>query len=177
MSDKRDYYQVLGVARDASPDDVKKAYRKLALQFHPDRNPGDEQAEANFKEAAEAYEVLSDQQKRSHERRGLGAVFEMQYLQKAFNESAQIFSTELIDPCLNRFRKCGQRKGGGLPEDIIIVGGLDPSPSQDQAAVLIGDVEPSDHHLREIGRHPLWADQRRVFHDLFPNCPKENDHG
>jgi len=55
----------LGVAREASPDEVKKAYRKLALKFHPDRNPGDATAEANFKEAAEAYEVLSDEQKRA----------------------------------------------------------------------------------------------------------------
>jgi molecular chaperone DnaJ len=64
MSTKRDYYQVLGVARTASPDEIKKAYRKLALQFHPDRNPGNKEAEEKFKEAAEAYEVLSDAQKR-----------------------------------------------------------------------------------------------------------------
>lgn len=62
---RRDYYEVLGVARDASEDDVKKAYRKLAFQYHPDRNPGDPDAEQNFKEAAEAYEVLRDPQKRS----------------------------------------------------------------------------------------------------------------
>ena len=61
---KRDYYEVLGVARDASSKDIKSAYRKLAMQYHPDRNPGDEEAEARFKEAAEAYEVLSDDTKR-----------------------------------------------------------------------------------------------------------------
>ncbi|MCH2663976.1 DnaJ domain-containing protein, partial [bacterium] len=60
----RDYYEVLGLERGASEDDIKKSYRKLALKYHPDRNPGDEQAEASFKEAAEAYEVLSDAQKR-----------------------------------------------------------------------------------------------------------------
>jgi molecular chaperone DnaJ len=60
----RDYYEVLGVARDASDDKIKKSYRKLALKFHPDRNPGDDAAEASFKEAAEAYEVLGDAQKR-----------------------------------------------------------------------------------------------------------------
>ena len=53
----RDYYEVLGVERDASPEALKKAYRKLALQFHPDKNPGDEQATERFKEAAEAYGV------------------------------------------------------------------------------------------------------------------------
>jgi molecular chaperone DnaJ len=61
---KRDFYEVLGIARNASADDIKKAYRKKALQYHPDRNPGSKDAEDKFKEAAEAYEVLSDQTKR-----------------------------------------------------------------------------------------------------------------
>jgi molecular chaperone DnaJ len=64
MAAKRDYYEVLGVDRSASDSDLKKAYRKLALKFHPDRNPGDREAEEQFKEAAEAYEVLRDANKR-----------------------------------------------------------------------------------------------------------------
>lgn len=64
MANKRDYYEVLGVSKDVSDDALKKAYRKLAKQYHPDLNPGDEVAEAKFKEAAEAYGVLSDPQKR-----------------------------------------------------------------------------------------------------------------
>ncbi len=65
MSARRDYYEVLGVERGASDDDIKRAYRKLAMQHHPDRNPGDAQAEAKFKEATEAYEVLKDAERRA----------------------------------------------------------------------------------------------------------------
>ena len=61
---KRDYYEVLGVSKGSSLDEIKKAYRKLAIKYHPDRNPGDKEAEANFREATEAYEVLSDDKKR-----------------------------------------------------------------------------------------------------------------
>ena len=65
MATKRDYYEVLGLKKDAGADDVKKAYRQMALKNHPDRNPGDSAAEGRFKEAAEAYEILSDQGKRA----------------------------------------------------------------------------------------------------------------
>jgi molecular chaperone DnaJ len=61
---KRDYYEVLGVSKGASAEEIKKAYRKLAIQYHPDKNPDDKTAEEKFKEAAEAYEVLHDSQKR-----------------------------------------------------------------------------------------------------------------
>lgn len=64
MPQKRDYYEVLGVSRSANTDELKKAYRKLALQFHPDKNPGDKSAEEKFKEVSEAYEILSDSKKR-----------------------------------------------------------------------------------------------------------------
>ncbi len=65
MADKRDYYEVLGVDKNAGAEDIKKAYRKQAMKYHPDRNPGDKEAEEKFKEAAEAYEVLSDAEKKS----------------------------------------------------------------------------------------------------------------
>jgi molecular chaperone DnaJ len=64
MTDKRDYYEVLGVSKDAASDDIRKAYKAAALKYHPDRNPGDKDAETSFKEATEAYSVLSDGDKR-----------------------------------------------------------------------------------------------------------------
>ncbi len=65
MADKRDYYEVLGVAKNASESEIKRAYRKVAKKYHPDMNPGDKEAEEKFKEAAEAYEVLSDPEKKA----------------------------------------------------------------------------------------------------------------
>ena len=76
---KRDYYEVLGVSRNASADELKKAYRKVAMKHHPDRNPGDKKAEEKFKEASEAFEVLGDKERRSrydqfgHAAEGMGS--------------------------------------------------------------------------------------------------------
>ena len=63
---KRDYYDVLGVGKNASPEDLKSAYRKLAVKYHPDKNPGDTKAEDKFKEASEAYGILSDKEKKQN---------------------------------------------------------------------------------------------------------------
>ena len=65
MAEKRDYYEVLGVEKNANADERKKAYRKASIMFHPDKNPGDKEAEEKFKEAAEAYDVLSNPDKRA----------------------------------------------------------------------------------------------------------------
>lgn len=92
MSAKRDYYEVLGVSREAGEDEIKRAYRKLAMQYHPDRNPGDAEAENKFKEAAEAYEVLRDTQKRArYDRFGHEGLSANGY--SGFSSSEDIFST------------------------------------------------------------------------------------
>ncbi len=113
---KRDYYEVLGIQRNASADDIKKSYRKLAMQFHPDRNPGNAEAESKFKEAAEAYEVLRDPDKRrrydqfGHDGlRGTGAG-------RPFTDVNDIFSTfsEIFG---------GGFGGGSIFDDVFSGGG------------------------------------------------------
>ena len=80
---KRDYYEVLGVNRDASEEDIKQSYRKLAMKHHPDRNPDNPKSEEHFKEAKEAYEALSDEQKRaSYDRFGHAAADGIEAFQK-----------------------------------------------------------------------------------------------
>jgi len=92
---KRDYYEVLGVSRDASIEDIKKAYRRLALQYHPDRNPGNKEAEEKFKEISEAYAVLSDPQKRAqYDRFGHAGVEEMGF--HGFTDFSEIFSSDIF---------------------------------------------------------------------------------
>lgn len=117
----RDYYEVLEVPRTASPDEIKKAYRKKALQFHPDRNPGDAEAETQFKEAAAAYEVLSNPEKRARYDRfghagvgngmggGAGA-------QGGFRDISDIFEafSDIFGQSGGGFRRGGRRTGSDL---------------------------------------------------------------
>ena len=97
---KRDYYEILGVARDADQDAIKKAYRKLAIKYHPDKNPGDTAAEEKFKEATEAYEILSDESKRqkydqfghaAFENGGAGGGFGGMNMEDIFSQFGDIF--------------------------------------------------------------------------------------
>lgn len=109
---KRDYYEVLGVQKGSSKDELKKAYRKMAMKYHPDKNPGDESAEAKFKEAAEAYEVLSDDEKRQrYDRFGHAGV----------SGSGGGYTNVNMDDIFSRFSDIFG--GGGSPFDSFFGGG------------------------------------------------------
>ena len=98
MAEKRDYYEVLEVAKNATADEIKKAYRKKALQYHPDRNPGDKEAEEKFKEAAEAYGVLSDENKRArYDRYGHAGVSGQDFSGASMNDIFSQFGDILGD--------------------------------------------------------------------------------
>ncbi len=113
---KRDYYEILGVTRNSSSEEIKKAYRKLALQYHPDRNPNNKEAEEKFKEAAEAYEVLSDNEKRhrydqfGHEGLRPGADFHgFQDINDIFSSFSDIFGGGIFDEVFGGGRQQRQR--------------------------------------------------------------------
>jgi molecular chaperone DnaJ len=111
---KQDYYATLGVAREAGTEDLKKAYRKLAMQYHPDRNPGDKQAEAKFKEVNEAYGILNDDQKRAAYDRYGHAAFEQGGpggFSAGFDFAAGGGLGDIFDQMFGEFM--GGRRGGG----------------------------------------------------------------
>jgi molecular chaperone DnaJ len=119
MSTKRDYYEVLGVSKGASQEEIKKAYRKVAMQFHPDRNPGDKASEEKFKEAAEAYEILNDADKKaqydrfghnafSQGRGGGGFSGSSMNMDDIFSQFGDIFG----DDAFGSFFGGGGRRGG-----------------------------------------------------------------
>jgi molecular chaperone DnaJ len=108
---KQDFYATLGVARDAGAEDLKKAYRKLAMQYHPDRKPGDKQAEAKFKEASEAYDVLKDEQKRAaYDRFGHAAFEQGNGAAGGFDFSGAGGLGDIFDQMFGDFM--GNRRGG-----------------------------------------------------------------
>lgn len=123
---KRDYYEVLGVSRDSSPEEIKKAYRKIALQYHPDRNQGDKEAEERFKEAAEAYEVLSNPEKRrrydamGHE--GLRGGFHASAEDDIFSTFNDLFENffNFGGPRSNRPRGFTPERGSDLRYDLTL---------------------------------------------------------
>src|SRR5690606_8977392 len=122
---KRDYYEILGVDRNASKDDLKKAYRKLAMQYHPDRNPDNKEAEEKFKEAAEAYEILSDANKRArYDRYGHEGVKGNGFGSQGFSDINDIFShfsdifggSSIFDDFFGGTQRSrGRRRSSGTP--------------------------------------------------------------
>jgi molecular chaperone DnaJ len=127
MAAKRDYYEVLGVARGASGNEIKKAFRQLAVKFHPDKNPGDAEAEARFKEAAEAYEILGDDQKRQmYDRfghdglRGAGYNGGFQSSDEVFSHFADMFGDLFGFGGGGGGRRRGPRRGPDLEYPLTI---------------------------------------------------------
>ena len=118
----RDYYEVLGVSRDASPDEIKKAYRKLAVKYHPDKNPGDTAAEEKFKEASNAYEVLSDPKKRQiYNQRGHAGVNDMGFhgftnMEDIFSNFGDIFGRTVFGNFGDVFGDVFNRQGADNPQ-------------------------------------------------------------
>jgi len=128
MAEKRDYYEVLGVERTATEDEIKKAFRQAALKHHPDRNPGDAQAELHFKEAAEAYEILSDGEKRARYDR---------FGPSAFGPGGQ-YSGPTFTNVEDILRNFGDIFGGGLFGEMFGGGGRrsGPQPGRDLKIAL-----------------------------------------
>ena len=128
MADKRDYYEVLGVSKNATDDELKKAYRALAKKYHPDMNPGDKEAEVKFKEASEAYGVLSDPQKRQQYDQFGHAAFEnggggaggFDFSGMDFGDIFGDFFGDLFGGGRSRRQNNGPMKGDNIRESVRI---------------------------------------------------------
>ncbi|HKS31422.1 MAG TPA: DnaJ domain-containing protein, partial [Chthoniobacterales bacterium] len=128
---KRDYYEVLGVQRGAPEDEVKRAYRKLAVQFHPDKNPNDPHAEERFKELGEAYDVLIDADKRAAYDR---------YGHAAFSHGGAGFGGGFHDP-FDIFREVFGGGGGGIFESFFGGGGVGRADERQRGSDLRYDMQ------------------------------------
>ena len=161
-STKRDFYEVLAISREATPDDIKKAYRQMALKFHPDRNPGDEEAPKRFKEAAEAYEVLSDPEKRQRYNR---------YGHAGLNGTST-HDFRSTDDIMSAFSDIF---GGGLFGDLFSERRRGPRPGPDLLMKLEIDLVEAARHLANHQRRPTgvlrrvcrqWGSQGDIANDL-----------
>ena len=159
---QRDYYDVLGVGRDASSDEIKKAYRKLAVRYHPDRNPGDKSAEDQFKEASEAYGVLGDAEKRSRYDRfghaGVGGAGQP-VNSEIFADFQDLFRGSVFDVFGDMFGG-GDRHGPARGRDIQYELSIDFDEPKEEGRkrVLVSRAEPCDSCRGtgvEAGKQPI----------------------
>ena len=146
---KRDYYEVLGVSREADEGTVKKAYRKAALKYHPDKNPGDTTAEEKFKEASEAYEVLSDGEKRQIYDRFGHAGLDQQGFSHGFGTTDDIFSAF-----------------GSIFDDLFGFGGSRPSTRRARGADLQVVLDLTLEEVAQGGKHTIKV----AYHETCAAC-------
>lgn len=157
---KRDYYEVLGVSRSATIDEIKSAYRKLAMKYHPDRNPGDKEAEEKFKEATEAYEVLSDPEKRERYDR---------YGHEGLRSGYDYHTYTTIDDIFSAFSDIFSGFGGSIFDEFFGTG----TRSRRQRSVTLGE-RGSDLKIRL----PLTLEEiatgveKTIKLKKFVTCPK-----
>ena len=153
MATKRDYYEVLGLRRDAGVDEVKKAYRQMAVKFHPDKNPGDELAEGKFREAAEAYEVLSDTAKRQkYDRYGHAGM-----------DGAGVHNFNNADDIMSAFSEIFGGGGGGVFGDVFGQRKRGPRPGQDLLMKLTIELQEAARgttRVVEVPRRKLCEECR-----------------
>ena len=161
MTAKRDYYEVLGVPREAAPDDIKKVYRRLAMQYHPDRNQGDKAAEARFKEVSEAYEVLSDPDKRrQYDQYG------HEGLRSAFGPGGFEFSRDFthLSDLQDIFGSLFGESSGGLFDDLFGGGRRQSRTGPQQGADLRFDLEVDFEEA-------VFGSQREITLPVSEQCP------
>ncbi len=186
MSAKRDYYEVLGVSREAGASEVKRAYRKCAMKFHPDRNPGDAEAEELFKEAAEAFEVLSDGQKRElYDRYGHDGPSQAGF--SGFSGTDEVFSHfgDLFGDLFGNLgfgsRRGGARRGADMKVELSV--GLSDAFEGGEHDITVARPEACDScdgSGSEAGSSPQTCPQcngqgqvihRQGFFTLQTTCP------
>ncbi len=169
---RRDYHQILNVTREATADEIKKAYRKLALQYHPDRNPGDKESEERFKEISEAYAVLSDHQKRSHYER-FGDAGEGSFFDFGFRGNFDNVFNDLFSDFFGQQRQ-REKKGDDLRYNLEIefeeaVFGVEKEieiPKEERCTTCNGSrVEPG--HQPVVCKHCGGRGQVRDTHGFF----------
>ncbi len=186
VSAKRDYYEVLGVSRDAGASEIKKAYRKCAMKFHPDRNPGDNEAEERFKEAAEAFEVLSDDQKRQlynqygHEGPSRAGFSGFSGTDEVFSHFGDLFG-DLFGNLGFNSRRGGARRGGDMKVELAIgLGDAFEGGEHDITVVRPETCDTCDGTGAKPGTKPQTCPQcngqgqvihRQGFFTLQTTCP------